>query len=160
MHHCNFHYFLGLTSSEILQEVLFLVVFLLPPPAEWKHYTMACENERDLRHQWAGSWEHWISAFYGCSWLGSRGVRDEGRYGGACQPSAARNAWCPLGKVAGEWKCGLWAGTGLGRRALASLLSPPYLTPAEKLINLRCRFAALGQFLLYLNESAQHPHTA
>lgn len=49
MHHCNFHYFLGLTSSEILQEVLFLVVILLPPPAEWKHYTTACENERGTR---------------------------------------------------------------------------------------------------------------
>lgn len=129
MHHCNFHYFLGLTSSEILQEVLFLVVFLLPPPAEWKHYTTACENERDLRHQWAGSWEHWISAFCGCSRLGSRGARAEGRYGGACQPSAARNAWCPLGKVAGEWKGGLWAvgrhragQEGTGMTSLSSLL--------------------------------------
>lgn len=70
------------------------------------------------------------------------------------------------GPLWGRWQgsgrvgCGLWAGTGLGRRALASLLSPPYLTSAEKLINLRCRFVALGQFLLYLNESAQHPHTA
>lgn len=52
-------------------------------------------------------------------------------------------------------------GHGAGRRALASLLlSPRYSTPTEKLINLRCCFAALGQFLLYLNESVQHLHTA
>lgn len=61
VHYCSFHCFLDLTSSEILQEVLFLVVFLLPLPEEWKHYTTTCENERGIHG--AGGLGHGSSEF-------------------------------------------------------------------------------------------------
>lgn len=65
----------------------------------------------------------------------------------------------PLGRVAEEWEGGHGL-AGDSRRTLALLLFPHYLMPAEKLINLRCCFAALDQFLLYLNKSAHYQHTA
>lgn len=61
-----------------------------------------------------------------------------------------------LGIPSGRW---VWAGKGLaGGRWHHPFL--PYSMPAEKPIKLRCHFAALGQFLLYLDEAAQQPHTA
>lgn len=55
----------------------------------------------------------------------------------------------------------LWGGWAVGRhraamRALRSLLSPHYSMLAEKLINLRCFFAALGQFLFSVNLPNSH----
>lgn len=48
----------------------------------------------------------------------------------------------------------LWGGWAV--RALGSLLSPHYSMLAEKLINLRCFFTAVGQFLFSMNLPNTH----
>lgn len=63
--------------------------------------------------------------------------RAEGWYGNALPFPAAGNAWSPLKRVVGKQEGGLEGRHKAGRRALASLLSPCYLMPAEKLIDLR-----------------------
>lgn len=150
MHYCSFHCFLDLTSSEILQEVLFLVVFLLPLPEEWKHYTTTCENERGIHG--AGGLGHGSSEF-----LLSVVV-----------PISALEGWGPRAGVAvfiGSEHPGmhgpLWEGWAVGRhraavRALGSLLSPQYSMLAEKLIGLRRFFAAVGKFLFSVNLPNTH----
>ena len=127
MHHCNFHYFLGLTSSEILQEVLFLVIFLFPPPAEWKHYTTACENERGTRA--AGGLGHGSTGFL-LSMAGP-GSAAEGRgpRAGVAPLASSQQPGMP-GPLWGGWQgsgrvgCGQARGwqEGTGVTSLSSLL--------------------------------------
>jgi len=148
-----------LSNAEILQELLFHVVFLLPPPAEWKHYTITCINERGTHA--AGGLGHGSTGFLLSMAVPSSAAEGQELRAGMAALASSQQLGMP-GPLWGRWQgsgrvgCGLAWSWQEGTAITFSLSS--LLDASREAHQPRCHFAALGQFLLYLSETAQHPH--
>lgn len=151
MHHCNFHYFLDLLRSEIVQEVLFLVVFLLPLPAEPEHYTTTWKWERDLCCWWPSCG---VLVFAAC---GSP-QRGSGGWG-----LAATRAGSVLGTAGATGKGCREQDVAGGKYGVSTDITSPLSPLFEACREANQPEALLWSFRLvlqYLNESTHLPHMA